>query len=946
MITQQAVDTRIEAYRCCLGKAGYGRYKARVIGNPKLADTWWKRMQLIEWGLSIVELYDAQGTCRGQWMPTEADLCCVFKLLDPCCIECGCVDTGGVPTYPPDCNPPADYEVIRVVDVSERAAIEAAIPTEGDSYYVVTDTGGSGWVMNTIVTWTSGAWVSTQVTNGDRTLDLSTGRMWIVLNNNEPGLQHPGLVGFLYEAQSQYIIQSEDPQIALNSTRLAVIRAFIGGTWVIIFQGTEAQLAVPIVYNLQGLPITALEVVYTLGLCSWTAPANIVPPFGSCGIINAEVSSEADCGTGTFFVIVNIISVEGYPLGALTHTINGITQLPQQAAVGITLLGPFVNGSVIGVRVGNAQDSECDLDAGTFIDPTMPIAGALVASAQDASFEGSADLGVAYLIVSDTTGAGNTWARNVGSIWNGAIFIPTTLGDIIQTGAPGLAAYWQITADGPRQMYPEVIFAFTGGYPSPWTVVSQSPLSADGRFRIAAIRVLLDGEWTVVWAGFEDLLQSPVPVTIPAFPVPTDVSVTYYGGQCPLTVGGNVVTDELVQESACGPIQYFSYRYVLGDQRSWVFTNTTPGATMTIRFAQGTIGTNGVDVDGVIRINDGTSDSDTLIASTTGPDISGFTATSSGQSIYMEIDINSGSLFGQDTTWIFQVSCTPSNPYPDAGVTPSEDCDEYEFSLSVEMLYNGGTAATIRYTVNGGAPQDITGVQDFDINVLGPFPYESIVLVYVINEDDAAASILLGEFTGSGDCPVEGDPCAPEAFIKVNFDGDVLDIPEPPGDGSEAARFFVRTDTTNTGLWSPGSVLNWNIVDQKWDFQVTAPVGAVIYGPSSGAYWEITVAGIASLFPPIIVSPLIPVNGTNAFKGRIEQVQSGITTSDRNVALEVFTDGNWVQVWNGTEQDFVTPVEFEILQPFTITRAVYNWDTCAYGVSTPMDFGNALEIDE
>ena len=454
------------------------------------------------------------------------------------------------------------------------------------------------------------------------------------------------------------------------------------------------------------------------------------------------------------------------------------------------------------------------------------------------------------------------------------------------------------------------------------------------------MRVLLDDVWTVVWAGYEDLLQTPVLVTIPAVPVPTDVSVTYYGGQCPLTVGGNVVTENTVVESACGPIQYYSYDYVPGDQRNWTWTNTTPGATMTIRFAQGSIDTG----SSIIRIYDGTDNSGTLIATSTVDFLAGTTATSIGQSLYMEIDIGPDDT-DQETTWIFQVSCTSSGIYPDLSIVQTEDCPNYEFSLEIEMIFIGdGPSATIRYVVNGGTPIEITGVQDFDINTIGPFPYDAQVVVYGVNPTDPLATVLFGEFTGSGVCEPTTNPCAPNTFIKVNFDGDVTEIPDPPYDGATAALFFVRTDNTNTGTWAPGSILKWNIGTQVWDFLVTAPIGAVVYGPDSGNYWEIGPGGINNYFPAVIISPLVPINGTNAYKGVLEQVASGVTTSDRKIRIDVFSNGDWVPVWFGTEQDFVTTQELTIEEPFTISRTVYNYDTCAYDVSAIMDIGAALEI--
>jgi len=361
--TTEAIDKRILAYRCCMGTAVHRHLFYTARGKMDRAQMHWDRALLLDWAIDVLCGYQREGMeCNVQRASTYDEVCCAIKLADPCCVVAECVPAPPPPQPgPPSCVITPVYTVMGVVDVNERLIIEAAGPTVGDSYLVITDTGGSGWVVNTIQTWNGSGWDSATLLNGQIVLDSSTSLFWVTRSFDQPGLLFPPIDAYLAAALSQYIIQSSSPQTAYQSTRLASLRALMGGVWVVIYEGPESVLADPFTYNFAGLAITALEVVYTeANGCSYTAGASVVPPFGECGTITVLITPVQVCGTNSFTIDVNIVSVEGYPMGDIIAYVDNVAQPGVPATLGVTTFGPYVDGQSVYFRIVNAQDSECD----------------------------------------------------------------------------------------------------------------------------------------------------------------------------------------------------------------------------------------------------------------------------------------------------------------------------------------------------------------------------------------------------------------------------------------------------------------------------------------------------------------------------------------------------------------------------------------------------------
>ncbi|MBK9417328.1 MAG: hypothetical protein IPN62_08555 [Flavobacteriales bacterium] len=243
-----------------------------------------------------------------------------------------------------------------------------------------------------------------------------------------------------------------------------------------------------------------------------------------------------------------------------------------------------------------------------------------------------------------------------------------------------------------------------------------------------------------------------------------DVEVRTDDNGCVVELGE--FTDNCPIQLVCGTTLPVNYCYKNNETKTWTFTTVIPTETVTLTFVSGTID----DVGDVVRIYDGTDNSGTLLASSSVSNLAGLTATSTGQSIYMEV-ISDGSNSCQDltqTSWLFEVECTAGCTDPDGTVTQTTDCGTYTFSLDVEILSVGdalGSTTSVSYTVNGGAPTVIPNLVEFDIQAIGPFAIGDVVNVFLLHENDASCDRNLGSFTQSTTFCFNDDPCVARPVV-------------------------------------------------------------------------------------------------------------------------------------------------------------------------------------
>ncbi|MEZ4758097.1 MAG: GEVED domain-containing protein [Flavobacteriales bacterium] len=224
-----------------------------------------------------------------------------------------------------------------------------------------------------------------------------------------------------------------------------------------------------------------------------------------------------------------------------------------------------------------------------------------------------------------------------------------------------------------------------------------------------------------------------------------DVLLGDYTSNCPIDI-------------TCGSTTTVNYCYKNNDSKTWTFNSPTAGETVTLTFVSGTID----EAGDVVRIYDGVDNTGTLLVSSTVNSLVGLTATSTGQSIYMEVDSDPSNSCqdGGQSSWTFEVECTPGCVDPDGSVTVTTDCGSYSFSIDVEVLFTGdGGSTDLSYSVNGGAPTIVPGLLDFDIANIGPFTVGDDVQLFLNHPFDPACNRNLGTFTDNGTCPPLSENC-------------------------------------------------------------------------------------------------------------------------------------------------------------------------------------------
>ena len=262
---------------CCSLGALADMVKAQKYGDTKCADASRNMWLWLLWAKSVADRTPITGEDFNKCL-TPAFAEAVFKKADCFCDSCGCGPSST--TYPPvdPCLRTATYTALAAVDVDQKTAIESGPPAVGDSYYIVTDSGGTwGSGINSIQTWNGTGWDEVIPSAGQYT-DVA-GTLWTVTSLLIPGLADPTVTATWIGPPDLYFLQSDYPIIAAASTRQAIAQVFGMGGWVNIFVGPESDLASPFPFNITGYQMDNIAVVYTTAAgCAYPAGGGIMPP--------------------------------------------------------------------------------------------------------------------------------------------------------------------------------------------------------------------------------------------------------------------------------------------------------------------------------------------------------------------------------------------------------------------------------------------------------------------------------------------------------------------------------------------------------------------------------------------------------------------------------------------------------------------------------------------
>lgn len=125
-----------------------------------------------------------------------------------------------------------------------------------------------------------------------------------------------------------------------------------------------------------------------------------------------------------------------------------------------------------------------------------------------------------------------------------------------------------------------------------------------------------------------------------------------------------------------------------------------------------------------------------------------------------------------------------------------DDCGNNQYSIDVNITDIGsGATAGVRYSVNGGANVDVTGL-GLGVETIGPFTLSDVVAVTLLHGSDAQCNIALGTYDSS--CPIELDlryDDHVELLLQQRHQDVDLHLTSPNGDGDlDLRQRFDRRD--------------------------------------------------------------------------------------------------------------------------------------------------------
>jgi hypothetical protein len=494
-------------------------------------------------------------------------------------------------------------------------------------------------------------------------------------------------------------------------------------------------------------------------------------------------------------------------------------------------------------------------------------------------------------------------------VTDGTIFTVPSVGRVIHD--LDTDTYWIMTGAGVMPFLTPLTLTLSG---SSYTLTSDHPSQSALSDRVVVVYAVVGGVQTLVYAGPE----SGLPITFPASTLFTSLVVTYFYEGCPYVAPGTVTADPEVEgtfDCSDGPTPWmYRYNTLAVGNNSWLFDNSNLfGETITLAFITGEIA-----ADAVVSFYDGPTNASPLIVAFSAMDMAGQVIISTGSTLFMQITQADTAMAADLDTWWWQVGCTSGYGFPVASVAITEKCDSYEIGLTVTIGSFSGASAAISYTVDGGAPTVITGLAP-GVYPLGSFPYNSVVVVTVIDEDDPVlASIILGSYTGSGDCD---DPCLPDGIFKLDMGGDLADLPDPAPDTTYL--YLVVTDLTGIGTAVPGDIMNWDNGLQVY-FIEPAYTGLLAFGDPL-EYWYGTGTGGGPATSPYPIFPVMFLNPTGNTPNNWELECPSVTQFDipDNTPFEVevrMGAGDWMSAGFYTLQQLITPLGVSIPMPFTEAR--------------------------
>ncbi|MBX2979022.1 MAG: T9SS type A sorting domain-containing protein [Flavobacteriales bacterium] len=358
----------------------------------------------------------------------------------------------------------------------------------------------------------------------------------------------------------------------------------------------------------------------------------------------------------------------------------------------------------------------------------------------------------------------------------------------------------------------------------PAALFSISENCGNGTFQLVA-DVSTAGPSAQLLYSVNGVPQTPIAVTGPGvfstLPIPVSAFVTYTLTNAQVGIGCSALSGDAYSTCPiilnCSEVLSIEYCYRNSDDRTWQFVNPSAG-TVDVQFLSPSPIVSG---DGINFYN-GAPGVNQISVPPFGSDLSNIPLfTSPGSTFSIEVAANAtGSCADGEANapWIFEVKCTPDcmAPAADVNVLPS-DCGNNTFMIELDLYdlgetngsYNG--TAGIRYSVNGGSPVDVLGLEE-DIHQIGPFATTATVAITLLHEGDVLCNSFLGTFGRLTPCPPANDLCSNAQMLTVNAPGACM------GAAVSGTTFDANNETTNPVCGAGGTYADvWYTFMSGWN---------------------------------------------------------------------------------------------------------------------------------
>jgi hypothetical protein len=605
-----------------------------------------------------------------------------------------------------------------------------------------------------------------------------------------------------------------------------------------------------------------------------------------CSLPTAQVSVDEDCDAGEFTITVDVTSTGDGSTVDLAYTVNGGTQqVVAGVGTGPHVLGPFLNGSTVNVRVEHESSDACDVDLGSVSDsgncPAIVVCGA-PALQETYCYTNFDNTSWAYLV----DGSGSMRLTFLAGTIESASFDHLTIYDGLDASGPVLFNHTQTSQFNLAglQVYSttgslfmvvtsDVSSSCAGGGQSQWQWevecldcnVPVATVSLDEDCTTSTYTLTVDVSSTgdastvdIVYSvnGGPAEVEAGVgtgAIVLGPFPTGSTVQLGLEHASnpiCNVDLGSFIDSGECPVIVTCGaaPLQQ-TYCYTDNDNQSWLYQGSGPGMLM-LTFLAGTIESaswdhltiyDGLDATGPILFNH---------TQTSQFNLAGLEVTSTTGSIYM-VMTSDGSVScnsGVQTQWQWQVVCLDCTA-PTTAFAIVQDCDNYQYFVDVTVSDLGSEAAW-QITNTGGAPMvDVTAVGTYQV---GPFT-SGVPVTITLSYPDVLCVLSSGTLVNPL-CPqvVCGATPIEETYCYVASDNHAWSYTLPGGSGTlrlvfqrgtiESSSFdrlhiydgsdetgavlFTHTNTVTSNLGPTGSAI-LSAAGNYYGVDVTSTTGSI-----------------------------------------------------------------------------------------------------------------------